>query len=79
MLKDQGITEKTLQAAIEEIRKGENVTSQSQEETYNALNKYAKNLNQLAKDGKLDPVIGRDEEIRRILQILSREPRTTPF
>ncbi len=79
MLKDQGITEKTLQAAIDEIRKGENVTSQSQEETYNALNKYAKNLNQLAKDGKLDPVIGRDEEIRRILQILSRRTKNNPI
>jgi len=79
MLKDQGVTEKTLQAAIEEIRKGENVTSQSQEETYNALNKYAKNLNQLAKDGKLDPVIGRDEEIRRILQILSRRTKNNPI
>jgi ATP-dependent Clp protease ATP-binding subunit ClpB len=79
MLKDQGVTEKTLQAAIDEIRKGENVTSQSQEETYNALNKYAKNLNQLAKDGKLDPVIGRDEEIRRILQILSRRTKNNPI
>ncbi|MCF8273233.1 MAG: ATP-dependent chaperone ClpB [Flavobacteriaceae bacterium] len=79
MLKDQGVTENTLQAAIEEIRKGENVTSQSQEETYNALNKYAKNLNQLAKDGKLDPVIGRDEEIRRILQILSRRTKNNPI
>ncbi len=79
MLKDQGVTEKTLQAAIDDIRKGENVTSQSQEETYNALNKYAKNLNQLAKDGKLDPVIGRDEEIRRILQILSRRTKNNPI
>jgi len=79
MLKDQGVTEKTLQAAIDEIRQGENVTSQSQEETYNALNKYAKNLNQLAKDGKLDPVIGRDEEIRRILQILSRRTKNNPI
>jgi len=79
MLKDQGVTEKALQAAIEELRKGENVTSQSQEETYNALNKYAKNLNQLAKDGKLDPVIGRDEEIRRILQILSRRTKNNPI
>jgi len=79
MLKDQGVTEKTLQASIEEIRKGENVTSQSQEETYNSLNKYAKNLNQLAKDGKLDPVIGRDEEIRRILQILSRRTKNNPI
>jgi len=79
MLKDQGVTEKALQAAIDEIRKGEKVTSQSQEETYNALNKYAKNLNQLAKDSKLDPVIGRDEEIRRILQILSRRTKNNPI
>ena len=79
MLKDQGVTEKTLSASISELRKGENVTSQSQEETYNALNKYAKNLNQLAKDGKLDPVIGRDEEIRRILQILSRRTKNNPI
>ncbi|GAB1856584.1 ATP-dependent chaperone ClpB [Flavobacteriaceae bacterium MHTCC 0001] len=79
MLKDQGVTEKGLKAAIEELRKGENVTSQSQEETYNALSKYAKNLNQLAKDGKLDPVIGRDEEIRRILQILSRRTKNNPI
>jgi ATP-dependent Clp protease ATP-binding subunit ClpB len=79
MLKDQGVTEKGLKAAIDELRKGENVTSQSQEETYNALNKYAKNLNQLARDGKLDPVIGRDEEIRRILQILSRRSKNNPI
>ena len=79
MLKDQGVTEKGLKAAIDELRKGENVTSQSQEETYNSLNKYAKNLNQLAKDGKLDPVIGRDEEIRRILQILSRRTKNNPI
>tara|TARA_R110002049_G_scaffold309212_1_gene518702 strand:+ start:26821 stop:29445 length:2625 start_codon:yes stop_codon:yes gene_type:complete len=79
MLKDQGVTEKTLNASIQELRKGENVTSQSQEETYNSLNKYAKNLNQLAKDGKLDPVIGRDEEIRRILQILSRRTKNNPI
>ena len=79
MLKDQGVTEKGLQSAIDELRKGEKVTSQSQEETYNALNKYAKNLNQLAKDGKLDPVIGRDEEIRRILQILSRRTKNNPI
>lgn len=79
MLKDQGVTEKALNAAIEELRKGERVTSQSQEETYNALNKYAKNLNQLARDGKLDPVIGRDEEIRRILQILSRRTKNNPI
>jgi ATP-dependent Clp protease ATP-binding subunit ClpB len=79
MLKDQSVTEKGLTAAIEELRKGDRVTSQSQEETYNALNKYAKNLNQLASDGKLDPVIGRDEEIRRILQILSRRTKNNPI
>ncbi|WP_303317887.1 ATP-dependent chaperone ClpB [Flavivirga abyssicola] len=79
MLKDQGVNEKGLKAAIEELRKGEHVTSQSQEDTYNSLNKYAKNLNQLAKDGKLDPVIGRDEEIRRILQILSRRTKNNPI
>ncbi len=79
ILKDQGVTEKGLESAISEIRKGERVTSQSQEETYNALNKYAKNLNQLANDGKLDPVIGRDEEIRRVLQILSRRTKNNPM
>lgn len=79
ILKDQGVTEKTLQARIEELRKGDRVTSQSQEDTYNSLNKYAKNLNQLAQDGKLDPVIGRDEEIRRILQILSRRTKNNPI
>lgn len=79
MLKDQGVTEKGLKLAIDELRQGENVTSQSQEDTYNSLNKYAKNLNQLAKDGKLDPVIGRDEEIRRILQILSRRTKNNPI
>ena len=79
MLKDQGVTEKGLKAAIDELRKGDRVTSQSQEETYNSLNKYAKNLNQLARDGKLDPVIGRDEEIRRILQILSRRTKNNPI
>lgn len=79
MLKDQGVTEKALTASIQELRKGENVTSQSQEDTYNSLNKYAKNLNQLVKEGKLDPVIGRDEEIRRILQILSRRTKNNPI
>ena len=79
ILKDQGVTEKGLKMAIEELRKGDRVTSQNAEETYNALNKYAKNLNQLAKDGKLDPVIGRDEEIRRILQILSRRTKNNPI
>ena len=79
ILKDQGVTEKGLQTAIDELRKGGRVTSQSQEETYNSLSKYAKNLNQLARDGKLDPVIGRDEEIRRILQILSRRTKNNPI
>ncbi|PQJ81684.1 ATP-dependent chaperone ClpB [Polaribacter glomeratus] len=79
VLKDQGVTEKHLKAAINELRKGENVTSQSQEETYNSLNKYAKNLNELAENGKLDPVIGRDEEIRRLLQILSRRTKNNPI
>jgi len=79
ILKDQGVSEKGLEAAITEIRKGERVTSASAEETYNALNKYAKNLNELAKDGKLDPVIGRDEEIRRVLQILTRRTKNNPM
>jgi len=79
ILKDQGVTEKELIAAIDEIRKGERVTSASAEETYNALNKYAKNLNNLAKNGKLDPVIGRDEEIRRVLQILTRRTKIIQY
>ena len=79
ILKDQGVTEKGLQTAINELRKGERVTSASAEETYNALNKYAKNLNELAKSGKLDPVIGRDEEIRRVLQILTRRTKNNPM
>jgi ATP-dependent Clp protease ATP-binding subunit ClpB len=79
ILKDQGIQKKQLEAAIQELRQGEQVTSQSAEETYNSLNKYAKNLNQLADQGKLDPVIGRDEEIRRILQILSRRTKNNPM
>ncbi|MEC4048355.1 ATP-dependent chaperone ClpB [Flavobacterium sp. SUN046] len=79
ILKDQGVTEKGLEAAIAEIRKGERVTSASAEETYNSLNKYAKNLNELAKNGKLDPVIGRDEEIRRVLQILTRRTKNNPM
>ncbi|MBT3589068.1 MAG: ATP-dependent chaperone ClpB [Flavobacteriaceae bacterium] len=78
-IKDQGVTEKGIKAAIDEIRKGDRVTSQSAEETYNSLNKYARNLNQLAAEGKLDPVIGRDEEIRRILQILSRRTKNNPM
>ena len=78
-LKDQGVTEKGMLAAIEELRKGDRVTSQSVEETYNSLSKYARNLNELAASGKLDPVIGRDEEIRRILQILSRRTKNNPM
>ena len=79
ILKDQGVTQKDLEVAIEELRGGERVTSASAEETYNSLNKYAKNLNQYVKDGKLDPVIGRDEEIRRVLQILSRRTKNNPM
>ena len=79
LLKDQGVTEANLTKVIEEIRKGSNVTSQSAEDNYNALNKYAINLNKQAKEGKLDPVIGRDEEIRRILQILSRRTKNNPI
>ena len=78
-LKDQGVTKKALESAIDELRKGERVTSQSAEETYNSLNKYAKNLNELARNGKLDPVIGRDEEIRRVLQILTRRTKNNPM
>lgn len=78
-LKDQAVTEKAFLSAISEIRKGERVTSASAEETYNSLNKYAKNLNELAETGKLDPVIGRDEEIRRVLQILSRRSKNNPM
>lgn len=79
ILKDQGVTEKGLESAITEMRKGEHVTSASAEETYNSLNKYAKNLNELARNGKLDPVIGRDEEIRRVLQILTRRTKNNPM
>ena len=79
MLSDQGVTKKKLQDAIKELRKGEKVTSASAEGNYNALEKYAKNLNALAKEGKLDPVIGRDEEIRRLLQILSRRTKNNPI
>ncbi|MGL2993620.1 ATP-dependent chaperone ClpB [Flavobacterium sp. TSSA_36] len=79
ILKDQGVTEKGLKAAIDELRKGERVTSASAEETYNSLNKFAKNLNELARTGKLDPVIGRDEEIRRVLQILTRRTKNNPM
>ena len=79
MLKDAGITEKSLKAAITELHNGKKVTGESSEETYNALNKYAKNLNEMARKGKLDPVIGRDEEIRRVLQILSRRTKNNPI
>jgi ATP-dependent Clp protease ATP-binding subunit ClpB len=79
MLKDAGVNSKDLKTAILELRKGERVTSHSQEETYNSLEKYAKNLNKLARDGKLDPVIGRDEEIRRVMQILSRRTKNNPI
>ena len=79
LMKDNGVTEKDLKAAITELRKGAKVTSQSAEETYNSLNKYAINLNDQAKKGKLDPVIGRDEEIRRVLQILSRRTKNNPI
>ena len=79
ILKDQGVTDKGLKAAIDELRKGERVTSASAEENYNSLNKYAKNLNELARNGKLDPVIGRDEEIRRVLQILTRRTKNNPM
>jgi len=79
ILKDQGVTEKDFKLAIEELRKGGKVTSQGAEDNYNALNKYAKNLNEMADQGKLDPVIGRDEEIRRVLQILSRRTKNNPM
>ncbi len=78
LMKDAGITEKELRLAIQDLRKGKNITSQTQEETYHALNKYAVNLNEKARSGKLDPVIGRDEEIRRVLQILARRTKNNP-
>ena len=79
LMKNGGVTEKMLEAAIGELRKGEKVTSQSAEETYQALSKYSINLNEAARSGKLDPVIGRDEEIRRVLQILSRRTKNNPI
>jgi len=79
MLKDAGITEKELKAAIDELRQGNKVTSQSAEDTYQSLSKYAINLNERARAGKLDPVIGRDDEIRRVLQILSRRTKNNPI
>jgi ATP-dependent Clp protease ATP-binding subunit ClpB len=79
MMKDAGMTENELRKAIEELRKGNKVTSQSAEDTYGSLSKYAVNLNERARTGKLDPVIGRDEEIRRVLQILSRRTKNNPI
>lgn len=79
ILKDYGMTDKGLQAAIDELRRGQKVTGQSAEESYQALSKYAVNLNDRARGGKLDPVIGRDEEIRRVLQILSRRTKNNPM
>ena len=79
MMKDAGITEKELKQAITELRKGAKVDSQTAEDTYNALNRFAINLNEMARSGKLDPVIGRDEEIRRVLQILTRRTKNNPI
>ena len=79
ILKDAGMTDKELRSAIAELRKGEKVTSPSSEDTYQSLSKYAINLNEAARSGKLDPVIGRDEEIRRVLQILSRRTKNNPI
>lgn len=79
LLKDAGLTEKGLIQAIRDLRKGTNVTAQTQETQYDALNKFAKNLNDMARNGKLDPVIGRDEEIRRTLHILSRRTKNNPI
>jgi ATP-dependent Clp protease ATP-binding subunit ClpB len=79
LLKENGVTEKDLKTAITQLRKGSTVKSQNAEETYNSLETYAKNLNDLARTGKLDPVIGRDEEIRRVLQILSRRTKNNPI
>lgn len=79
MLREEGLNEKDTKSAILELRKGSKVTSARAKETYNALNKYARNLNELARQGKLDPVIGRDEEIRRVLQILSRRTKNNPI
>ena len=79
ILKDAGVTQKQLELAVKELRKGEKVTSQSAEDTYQSLSKYAINLTEKAREGKLDPVIGRDEEIRRVLQILSRRTKNNPI
>jgi len=79
LLKDAGVIEKDLKSAIRQLRQGSSVKSQNAEENYNSLNRYARNLNELAREGKLDPVIGRNEEIRRILQILSRRTKNNPI
>ena len=79
ILKDNGVTEADLKSAILELRKGKNVSEQTAEDQYNALSKYAINLNERARSGKLDPVIGRDDEIRRVLQILSRRTKNNPM
>jgi ATP-dependent Clp protease ATP-binding subunit ClpB len=79
LLKDNGINEKDLKTAIKQLRKGSTINSQSAEDSYNALNRFARNLNELARSGMLDPVIGRDEEIRRILQILTRRTKNNPI
>lgn len=79
ILKDLGVTEKGITVAIQELRKGSKITSEMGEDSYNALNRYATNLNEAARKGKLDPVIGRDEEIRRVLQILSRRTKNNPI
>ena len=79
ILKDCGLNEKEIDSAVDELRKGRKATDQSAEETYNSLNKYAINLNERARSGKLDPVIGRDDEIRRVLQILSRRTKNNPM
>ncbi len=79
LLQSSGVSEKELKEAIKQLRKGSTVNSQTTDETYNALNRFATNLNERAKTGKLDPVIGRDEEIRRVLQILSRRTKNNPI
>jgi ATP-dependent Clp protease ATP-binding subunit ClpB len=79
LLKENGVSEKDLKTAIRQLRKGSTVSSQTAEETYNALNQFARNLNEIAFSGKLDPVIGRDDEIRRVLQILSRRTKNNPI
>jgi ATP-dependent Clp protease ATP-binding subunit ClpB len=79
LLKDNGVTEKDLKEAVKQLRQGASVKTQSAEENYNSLNRYARNLNEMARTGKLDPVIGRNEEIRRVLQILSRRTKNNPI